>query len=219
MSERIPFAAERGALDRAIEELGALVEEAITKAAGALHSRDLELARLVRSEDEKIDELRNAINDKVTVVIATQQPVAKDLRALVSVFKVTENLERAADCAAHLAKAVKKFAGEGQSKQIERLEEMAKLGAGMVRGAVDAFLRLDVEKARRIAAIDDQIDEQHKALQREVIESLKSHPKQAEQAAKLLSTSGFLERLGDHMTTICEAAIFVVESRHIDLNE
>jgi phosphate transport system protein len=219
MSERMPFAAERGDLDRDIENMGARVEEAITRAAAALHSRDRKLARRVKIEDEKIDDLRNAINDKVAVIIATQQPVAKDLRSLISVFELTDNLERAADCAAHLAKAVKKFADEGQSKQIERLEEMANLGAGMVRGSVDAFLRQDVEKARRIASIDDQIDEQHKTLQREVIESLKSHPKQAEQAAKLLSTSGFLERLGDHMTNICAAAIFVVESRHIDLNE
>ncbi|HTX74329.1 MAG TPA: phosphate signaling complex protein PhoU [Rectinemataceae bacterium] len=218
MPERTQFTGELNQLDHDILVMGARVEEAIGKALQALRARDLELARAVKTEDEEIDDLQNAIDDQVAVIIATQQPVAKDLRELVSVFKVTDNLERAADYAVHLAKAVKKFATEPQFHQIERLERMAELGASMVRGAVNAYLRRDVEEARRVAAIDDLIDEQHKLLQREVIDFMRERPEQAERAAKLLTTSGFLERLGDHMTTICEAAVFVVESRHVDLN-
>ena len=145
--------------------------------------------------------------------------MAKDLRELVTVFKVTDNLERAADYAVHLAKAVKKFVAEPPFRQIERLERMAELGASMVRGAVNAYLQRDVAEARRVAAIDAEIDGEHKALQREALELMRERPEQVERAAKLLTTSGYLERLGDHMTTICEATVFVVESRHVDLNE
>jgi len=219
MPERPQFTEELTRLDHDILVMGTRVEEAIDKALQALRARDIELAKAVKTDDEAIDEIQNEIDDHVAVIIATQQPVAKDLRELVTVFKVTDNLERAADYAVHLAKAVKKFASEPPFRQIERLERMAELGASMVRGAVNAYLQRDTVEARRVAAIDDEIDHEHKALQMEVLELMRERPDQAERAAKLLTTSGFLERLGDHMTTICEAAVFVVESRHIDLNE
>jgi len=219
MPERPQFTEELTRLDHDILVMGTRVEEAIGKALQALRARDIELAKAVKTDDEAIDEIQNEIDDHVAVIIATQQPVAKDLRELVTVFKVTDNLERAADYAVHLAKAVKKFASEPPFRQIERLERMAELGASMVRGAVNAYLQRDTVEARRVAAIDDEIDHEHKALQMEVLELMRERPDQAERAAKLLTTSGFLERLGDHMTTICEAAVFVVESRHIDLNE
>ncbi|MGO8693150.1 MAG: phosphate signaling complex protein PhoU [Rectinemataceae bacterium] len=219
MPERTQFANEQARVDHDILVMGTRVEEAVGKALQALRARDVDLARLVKAEDEAIDELRDGIDDQVTAIIATQQPVAKDLRELVTVLKVTDNLERAADYAVHLAKAVKKFVAEPPFRQIERLERMAELGASMVRGAVNAYLQRDVAEARRVAAIDAEIDGEHKALQREALELMRERPEQVERAAKLLTTSGYLERLGDHMTTICEAAVFVVESRHVDLNE
>jgi phosphate transport system protein len=219
MPERTQFANELERLNHDILVMGTRVEEAVGKALQALRARDVELARLVKAEDETIDRLRDDIDDQVTVIIATQQPVAKDLRELVTVFKVTDNLERAADYAVHLAKAVKKFVAEPPFRQIERLERMAELGASMVRGAVNAYLRRDLAEARRVAAIDAEIDGENKALQREALELMRERPEQVERAAKILTTSGFLERLGDHMTTICEAAVFVVESKHVDLKD
>jgi len=219
MPERTHFENELARLGHDILVMATRVEEAIGKALQALRTRDVELAKLVKAEDEAIDRLRDEIDDQVAVIIATQQPVAKDLRELVTVFKVTDNLERAADYAVHLAKAVKRFAAEPPFRQLERIERMAELGATMVRGAVNAYLERDLAEARRVAALDAEIDGEHKALQREALELMRERPEQVEHAARILTTSGFLERLGDHMTTVCELTIFVVEGRHVELDD
>jgi phosphate transport system protein len=145
--------------------------------------------------------------------------VARDLRELVTVFKVTDNLERAGDHAVHLAKAAIKLAGEPPFRQVDRLARMAEIECGMIRGAVDAYLNMDAEKAKKVAAEDDSVDAEHKQLVREVLELMRERPDQVERASRLLTTSGFLERLGDHMTNICEAVVFMVEGRHVELND
>jgi phosphate transport system protein len=89
----------------------------------------------------------------------------------------------------------------------------------MIRGAVDAYLNQDAEAARRVAAEDDAVDAEHKLLVKEVLELMREKPDQVERAARLLTSSGFLERLGDHMTNICEAVVFMVEGRHVELND
>jgi phosphate transport system protein len=97
--------------------------------------------------------------------------------------------------------------------------KMAGIGVEMVRGAVDAYIRHDVEEARRVAALDDEIDHENKALLNEILVLMKENPALADHATKMIRTSGFLERLGDHMTNICEAVIFMEEGKHIELNE
>jgi phosphate transport system protein len=89
----------------------------------------------------------------------------------------------------------------------------------MIRGAVDAFLNQDADKARLVAAMDDKVDAEHKHMVNEILELMREHPDQVERASKLLNTSGFLERLGDHMTNICEAVVFMVEGSHVELND
>jgi phosphate transport system protein len=219
MQTRMHFIEELARLNHDILAMGTRVEEDLRKALEALKSQDLELASEVKADDAVVNALQLKIEDQAAILIATQQPVARDLRELVTVFKVTDNLERAGDHAVHLAKAVKRFAGEAPFRQIERLERMAQAGCEMIRGAVNAYLNHDVEEARRVAALDDDIDREHKALVQEVLGLLKERPEQAERAAKLLTTSGFLERLGDHMTNVCEAVVFMVEGSHVELNE
>jgi phosphate transport system protein len=145
--------------------------------------------------------------------------VARDLRELVTVFKVTDNLERAGDHAVHLAKAAIKLSGEPPFRQIERLCRMAEIECGMIKDAVDAYLNQDADAARRAAAEDDKVDAEHKQTVREVLELIRERPDQVERASRLLASSGFLERLGDHMTNICEAVVFMVEGRHVELND
>ena len=132
---------------------------------------------------------------------------------------MTDNLERAGDYAVHLAKAVIKLAGEPPFRQIGHLEKMAEIGSQMIHGAIEAYLNHDVEAARRVAALDDGIDHEHKALIGEILTLMKERPEQADRASKLLRTSGYLERLGDHMTNVCEAVVFMEEGRHVELNE
>jgi phosphate transport system protein len=219
MQTRIHFLEELSRLNHDVLAMGTRVEESLRKAAEALRTQNVELAREVKASDELINALQLKIEDQAAVLIATQQPVARDLRELVTVFKVTDNLERAGDHAVHLAKAAIKLSGEPPFRQIDRLCKMADIECGMVRGAVDAYLNQDADAARKVAAADDEVDHEHKAIFQEVLELMREKPDQVERATKLLTTSGFLERLGDHMTNICEAVVFMVEGRHVELND
>ena len=181
--------------------------------------QNVELAREVKASDELINALQLKIEDQAAVLIATQQPVARDLRELVTVFKVTDNLERAGDHAVHLAKAAIKLSGEPPFRQIERLVQNGRDRVRMIRGAVDAYLNQDAERRGGSAAEDDEVDAEHKQMVREVLELMRERPDQVERASRLLASSGFLERLGDHMTNICEAVVFMVEGRHVELND
>jgi phosphate transport system protein len=219
MQTRIHFIEELSRLNHDILAMGTRVEESLRKAVEALKTQNVELAREVKASDELINALQLKIEDQAAVLIATQQPVARDLRELVTVFKVTDNLERAGDHAVHIAKAAIKLSGEPPFRQVERLCRMADIECGMIREAVDAYLNHDSDAARRVAAMDDQVDAEHKQTVREVLELIRERPDQVERASRLLASSGFLERLGDHMTNICEAVVFMVEGRHVELND
>lgn len=219
METRMHFIDELSRLNHDVLAMGTRVEENLRKALEALRSQDVELAREVKASDELVNALQLKIEDQAAILIATQQPVARDLRELVTVFKITDNLERAGDHAVHLAKAAIKLSGEPPFRQIDRLGKMAEIGCGMIRGAVDAYLNQDGEAARKVASADDEIDREHKQLVREVLGLMRERPEQVERASRLLTTSGFLERLGDHMTNICEAVVFMVEGSRVELNE
>lgn len=219
MQARIHFLEELTRLNHDVLAMGTRVEENLRKAMEALKTQNVELAQEVKAADELVNALQLKIEDQAAVLIATQQPVAKDLRELVTILKVTDNLERAGDHAKHVAKAAIKLAGEPPFRQIERLGKMVDIECEMIRGAVDAYLNQDAEKARLIAKMDDDIDHEHKQMVNEVLELMRERPDQIEKAAKLLNTSGFLERLGDHMTNVCEAVVFMLEGHHVELND
>jgi phosphate transport system protein len=219
MQTRIHFIDELSRLNHDVLAMGTRVEESLRKALEALKGQNVDLAQEVKASDEIVNALQLKIEDQAAVLIATQQPVARDLRELVTVLKVTDNLERAGDHAVHLAKAAIRLSGEPPFRQIDRLCRMAEVGCEMIRGAVDAYLNQNAEAARKVASADDLIDAEHKQLVREVLELMREKPDQVERASRLLTTSGFLERLGDHMTNICEAVVFLVEGRHVELND
>jgi phosphate transport system protein len=219
MTTRIQFIEELARLNHDVLTMGTKVEEDLRKALQALRTQDVELATDVKADDELINALQLKIEDQAAVLIATQQPVARDLRELVTVFKVTDNLERAGDHAVHLAKTVIKLSNEPAFRQAAHLERMAEIGSEMVRGAVQAYLNQDAAEARRVASLDDGIDHEHKALLNEALAFMREQPEQAERLSQLIRTSGFLERLGDHMTNVCEAVVFMIEGRHVELND
>jgi phosphate transport system protein len=195
------------------------VEEDLGKALRALRNNDTELAKEVKADDAVVNAMQLKIEDQAAILIATQQPVARDLRELVTIFKITGNVERAGDHAVHLAKAVIKLSGKPPFRAMEHLEQMAETGQEMLRAAISAYLNQDAEAARKAAALDDRIDAGHKALAEEVLSLMKEHPELIKKAVLLLNTSGFLERLGDHITNICEGIIYMIESKHEELNE
>ena len=219
MNTRVMFLEELNRLRHDILAMAIKVEEDLGKALGALRNNDGELAKEVRAADALVNAMQLKIEDQAAILIATQQPVARDLRELVTVFKITGNLERAGDHAVHLAKAALKFGGEPAFRSLERLERMGETGRNMIRAAIGAFLAQDTEGARKAAALDDIIDMEHKTLTEEVLRLMKEHPELVKKAVRLLNTSGHLERLGDHITNICEGIIYMAAGRHEELNE
>ena len=221
MNTRIMFLEELNRLRHDILSMATRVEENLGKALAALRTNNAELAKEVRADDAVVDAMQLKIEDEAAIVIATQQPVARDLRELVTIFKLTSSIERIGDHAVHLAKAAIKLSKKEASpfRAQERLERMAETGQEMIRAAISAYLAQDAQAARDAAALDSKIDEEHRALTEEILKLMKKHPDLAKGAVQILNTSNQLERLGDHITNICEAIIYMTDGRHEELNE
>ena len=199
--------------------MAARVEEDLGKALAVLRSGGKDLAKEVKESGKVVDSLQHKIEEMALVLIATQQPVARDLRELIAVFKISSNLERIGDYGIHLVKAAVKLSGRPPFRSIERIEHMAETGQEMLKAVFSAYLAQDADAARNIAALDDRIDSEHKALTEEVLKLMKKKPELVKDAARLLRLSGYMERLGDHITNICEEIIFMVEGYHEGLND
>ena len=208
-----------GRLRHDILKMASLAGEDLGKALTALKNDDRELAKEVKANDKAINTMQRDIEDETAILIATQQPVAGDLRELVTIFKITGNLERIGDYAVHLAKASKKLSGDPPFRSMEHIEKMAETGQEMLRASISAYLARDTEAARRAAAMDNIIDEAHKLLVEETLKLMKKHPELVKKAVRLLNTSNYLERLGDHITNICESIIYMVDAKHEELND
>jgi phosphate transport system protein len=208
-------------LDKLRQELSlmtAMVEENLGKSIAILRTGDAELADEVKRTGRIIDEMQLRIEDMALALIATQQPVASDLRELITVFKFTSNLERIDDHAIHLTRAAVKLSVRPPLRSMARIERMSETGQEMLKAAFSAYLAQDKEEARKAAAMDEKIDEEHKALTEEVLAFIKENPKLVKASARVLRLSGNLERLGDHITNICEGIIFMLEGNHEELN-
>jgi phosphate transport system protein len=218
-NKRTLFQEELEGIRHDILAMAARVEEGLGKALSALRNNDKELAKTVKAADAAVDGMQLKIEDDTVVLIATQQPVARDLREIFTILKITANLERAGDHAVHLAKTAIKLSGKASFRAMGHLETMVKTGQEMIRASISAYLRQDAEAARKAAAMDDIIDGEHRALSGEMLKLMKKHPELLKKAFRFLTTSGYLERLGDHLTNICEAVIYMIESRHEELND
>ena len=219
MQARTQLHEEMNKLRRELTLMSARVEEDLGKALTMLRSGGDELAKEVKESGLIVDALQLKIEDMALVLIATQQPVASDLRELITVFKITSSLERIGDYGIHLVKAAVKLSGRPPFRSVWRIERMAETGQEMLKAAFSAYLDQDAEAARKAAALDDKIDQEHKALTREVLSLMKKKPELVKAASRLLRLSGYMERLGDHITNICEGIIFMKEGSHEELND
>jgi phosphate transport system protein len=218
MQTRTLLKEEVSKLRRELTLMAAMVEENLGKSITILKTGDVELADEVKRTGRIIDEMQLRIEDMAMVLIATQQPVASDLRELITAFKLTSNLERIDDYSVHLTRTALKLSGRPQFRSMERVECMAETGQEMLKAAFSAYLNQDNDAARRAAALDDKIDSEHKALTEELLSFIKDNPKMVKAAARLLRVSGYMERLGDHITNICEGIIFMTEGSREELN-
>ena len=219
MNIRATFEEEKRLVREDILSMGLRAEEDLQKAIAALKNKDTALAEEVKAGDDVINAYQVAVEDRCIRVIATQQPVAQDLRWIISTIKIADELERIGDHAVHLAKAAIRLHKEPSIKLVDTLEKMAKTGCAMIKGVMEAYAVLDTGKAEAVARMDDEIDANHKALVSALLEYLQKHPDKLPMGTKIMQTSGFLERLGDHVTNICEMIVYCVEGRHVELNE
>jgi len=221
METRTFFSSELNRLRQDILAMATRVEENLGKALTALRTRNPDLANEVRADDKEVDALQLRIEDDTAIIIATQQPVARDLREMVTIFKLTSNIERVGDHAVHLARAAKKLTKRGDSpfRAQEHLEKMAETGQLMLRAAISAYLAQDTAATRAAAAMDNMIDAEHKEITENILKVMKKKPELIKSALQILHTSNQLERLGDHITNICEAVIYMIEGKHEELNE
>jgi len=216
---RLHFEEEMNRLHHDILTMGTRVEEDLRKAIDSLKRRDEELAREVKADDAVINAMQIKIEDQTAMLMATQAPVARDLRELVTILKTVNDLERIGDYGVHLAKMVIKLKGEPELPQFESLANMAETGCLMIRDSIKSLLERSESLARQTAEKDTIIDELHHSLVKETLEYMKANPEKVTQASKIIATSGFLERLGDHVRNICESVIYMVEGTHVELNE
>ncbi|MDR2716687.1 MAG: phosphate signaling complex protein PhoU [Treponema sp.] len=210
---------EMSQLRREISLMAARVVEDLGKSLVVLRSGNEELAEEVKESGKIVDSLQLKIEDMTLALIATQQPVARDLRELITVFKITSNLERIGDYGVHLVKAALRLSDLPAFRSVERIERMVETAQEMLKQAFSAYLAQDTNSARRAAALDDKIDSEHKALSEEVLAFIKEQPQLVKAAARLLRLSGYMERLGDHITNICEGIIYMIEGSHEELND
>ncbi len=222
---RVLAQAPREALDRdealirdAVLRMGALVETAIREASRALTGHDAALALEVVKGDAIINEAQRAVSRLISVTIATQQPVARDLRYLLTLDHVTYELERMGDHAASVAKAVIKLAPQPPLKQYVHLPEMAELAAILGHGVLLALVESDAVKAREIAVQDDEIDRLYHATFDRVVDLMREDPANVERGTRIIIASHYIERIGDRATNIAEDVVYLVTGDVEDLN-
>jgi len=217
--------APREALDReeqlirdSVLRMGSLVEGAIREAARALTAHDAALALDVVKGDAIINEAQRGVSRLISVTIATQQPVARDLRYLLTLDHVTYELERMGDHAASVAKAVIKLAPEPPLAGYVHLPEMAERAAVLVHGVLRALVESDAIRAREIAVEDDEIDRLYHATFDEVVALMRADPANVERGTRIVIASHYLERIGDRATNIAEDVVYLVTGEVEDLN-
>lgn len=198
--------------------MGTLVEESFRNAMQALVDHDIELANQTIENDEQINKLEVEIQDKVIVLIATQQPVADDLRHIVTMLKIVTQLERMGDNAVHVARTAQELEGEEYLKPLIDLPKMSSIGVEMLHDILDAFAEKNDEKAKEVAKRDDEIDNLRDQVWRELITYMMEDTKFIHQAIHFLFITRWVERFGDHTTNISEWIVYDATGEHAELN-
>lgn len=189
--------------------LGSMVEEAVVSSMDALKKRDIEASKLIYAKDQKINEKRFEIENKVMILIATQQPMAGDLRLLASMLDVASELERMGDYAKGIATINVRMADLPLLKPLIDLPRMADKATDMLHRALTAFVNADAETAKAIPHEDDEVDALYNQIYRELMTYIIQDPTSIERANFLLWAAHNLERMADRVTNICERTVFV----------
>jgi len=206
-----------GQIESLLLEMGGLVETQISEAVRALVDRDIELGEKIRANDKRVDDLEVQINDLTIKTLALRQPMAEDLRAVVTALKVAANLERIGDYAKNIAKRTSVLA---QSPQIgsysTTVKRMSKLVQDMVRDVLDAYVARDSQTAEDLRLRDEEVDQLHNTLFRELLTYMMEDARNITPCLHLLFIAKNIERMGDHATGIAEQVYYLVTGTQLD---
>jgi|SRR5579859_464985 len=210
---RTAFHRELERLQDEVLVLGSMVEKATLRAVDALRARNVADARAIEAEDTLINRKRFEIEEAALLLIATQQPMASDLRQLAAILHIVTDLERMGDYAAGIAHICVQIGDEPLIKPLIDIPRMAEKATGMLRRSLDAFIERDVAAAEHIAQEDDEVDDLYQQVYRELLTVMLANPRTIDQATHLLWVAHNLERVADRVQNICERVVFVVTGR------
>ena len=213
------FDAELSAISTRVLEMGGLVESQVGQAVYALSHMSHETAQQVLVAEERVNAMEVEIDNDLWTIIARRQPTARDLRLLVAISKAIANLERGGDEAARIARTVQRLIDAGVSSRLRLLladlDYESNLAVNQLRKALDAFARLDVNKALEVLKSDDQIDQEFEGLIRKLITFMMEDPRTISASIDLVFVAKAIERVGDHAKNLAEAVIYVVKGTDV----
>jgi phosphate transport system protein len=210
-------------LRTSVLQMGGLVEQQLQNGVKAVVGGDSRLGEEVARLDHKVNAMEVSIDDDCSRILATRAPTASDLRLIVAVIKTITDLERIGDEAEKLGHTAARLAA--MDRTVDRYRELKHIGeivAEMVRGALDAFARLDTDAALKVARKDRMVDEEYEAIQRQCITFMMEDPRTIRRALDVLWVARALERIGDHAKNICEYVIYMVvgkDIRHLSIED
>jgi phosphate transport system protein len=196
-------------------EMGGLAEDRVRSAIRALVERDPDLVDYVLAGDQPINQLHIEIDSRCFKLLALHQPMAVDLRAIVSGVKINTDLERVGDLAINIAEAARRYLRHAPVKELIDIPRMADIAQGMLRDALDSYVKRDLALARQVLNEDDALDALKTQVFRDLLTFMLQDPHTIEPALDLILISRHLERIGDHATNIAEDVIFMVSAKDV----
>jgi len=198
-------------------QMGGLVETQVSAAIDAYSTGEVASVKAIVETDRKVNELEKAIDDDCAHVIAKRQPTASDLRLVLGISKIVTDLERAGDEAKKIAKGVRRIYENGHmpSQYGVGIRHLAEAALNMVRQALDAFARLDVEQAGGVIRADSEVDTEFKSIIRQLITHMMEDPRTITTSIDIITIARAIERIGDHAKNVSEQVIYIVEGRDI----
>ena len=216
------FDSELNAVSSRVMELGGMVESQIQQAVYALSQFDSEAADRVMETEHRVNAMEIEIDRELSSIIARRQPTARDLRLLIAISKTIANLERVGDEAARIARTVQRLVNSGVSSRlrlpVSDLVYESELAVSQLRKALDAFARLDVERAVEVLKKDDLIDQEFEGLLRKLITFMMEDPRTISSSIDLVFVAKAIERVGDHAKNLAEQIIYIVKGMDVRHN-
>ncbi|WP_163970667.1 phosphate signaling complex protein PhoU [Oceanobacillus halotolerans] len=192
---------------------------AVDRSITALNHQDIDVALKVLDDDDQINQLEEEINEMATWLIAKEQPLASDLRKLITTIKLATDLERIGDLAVNIAKSVIRIGEKPFDIPVQDIPKMVTMAREMIDQVLEAYNEEDIRKAKQVAETDDHVDQLYGKLIKELLEYMSNHPSTITQITQLAFICRYIERIADHTTNISEGVIYLVKGKRFDLNQ